>query len=575
MEIGSQVGRHRIESFLGKGAMAEVYKVWHQDLHRHEAMKVLPPALTHDRSFVERFLREARTAAGLHHPNIATVYTVSGADAPQPYFTMELLEGGDLADLIEARGRFSLEQASPILRQIAAALDYAHGRGLMHRDVKPANVMLTASGETHDIKVVDFGLARAQEAQGGTRMTQTGMIVGTPEYMSPEQGGSGAPVDHRTDIYALGVVAYEMLCGEPPFKAARDTSMLAVIMQHVRDAPRPPLELAPSLTKSANAAILRALAKEPEERFGSCGEFIKALEGAPQSGSVRKPAAVPRTEAAAGGVKKAGPLVPMLLGAALFGGVGLIGYSAWSNGNNGEVVVSAPAETATTEAISEPLPQATVAAATISVPQIVGKTEAQAREILKANGLGADATTGYSEAFETRQVMSQFPTPGSAVGAGAKVRFRISLGAQGGATGKTADKPTETSVSFRPDSGDIAAVKGRYQSWLSAWGAMNIEAYMDFYSRSVRQKRASGAPHGYSTLRKRMNDNWSRQGYVSIGSDDPDVSIDGEQLVLTAFQSYDSSTYWDKGVKRVVWGKEGGEWKIVEESFRKRDGGKK
>ena len=323
MQIGSQVGPFRVESFLGKGGMAEVYKVQHAGLARHEALKALPPALAADATFVARFLTEARTAAGLHHPNIAVIYSVSEADAPQPYFTMELVEGGDLADYLAQHGALSLEQARPLLEQIAAALDYAHRRGLMHRDVKPANILLESQGDEIRLKLVDFGLARAHEETGGTRLTSAGMIVGTPEYMSPEQGGSGAPVDHRTDIYALGVVAYEMLCGEPPFKAARDTSMLAVIMQHVRDAPRPPLELAPSLTKSANAAILRALAKEPEERFSSCGEFVKALYG---SGSVAPLRTV-------GAPKRALPIFPMLAGAALVAGVGILGFSVWNSRN--------------------------------------------------------------------------------------------------------------------------------------------------------------------------------------------------------------------------------------------------
>jgi serine/threonine protein kinase len=333
MEIGSQVGPYRIESLLGRGGMAEVFKVWHQDLHRGEAMKVLPPALTFDRSFVERFLREARTAAGLQHPNIATVFTVSSAEAPQPYFTMELIEGGDLADLIEARGRFSLDEALSILRQVAAALDYAGGRGLIHRDIKPANVML---GSDNQVKVVDFGIARAHEEAGGTRMTKTGMIVGTPEYMSPEQAGSGAPVDARTDQYSLGVIAYEMLCGAPPFRAQSETGMLSVLMAHVRDAPRPPLEQVPGLGANTNNALLQALAKNPADRFSSCSEFVRALEGgvrvaAPSKSASARPQSL--------------RLVPTLVGAALLVGVSLIGYSVWSGRGSSEIEVAPPTDT--------------------------------------------------------------------------------------------------------------------------------------------------------------------------------------------------------------------------------------
>ena len=138
MQDNSRIGPYRIDGLLGKGGMAEVWKAWHLNLHRYEALKILPPQMTFDKSFVERFLNEARMAAGLQHPNIATIHTVSEADCPQPYFAMELVEGGDLSDMLEARGPVPLQEAIPILAQIGAALDYSHSRGLIHRDVKPS-----------------------------------------------------------------------------------------------------------------------------------------------------------------------------------------------------------------------------------------------------------------------------------------------------------------------------------------------------------------------------------------------------------------------------------------------------
>ena len=329
MKIGDKIGPYRMDALLGRGGMAEVFKVHHDGLHRFEALKTLPPQMTFDKTFVERFLNEARTAANLQHPHIAAIYSVSAADAPQPYFTMELIESGDLADFIAEHPRLSLEEAAPILTQIALALDYAHGQGVIHRDIKPGNIMLKVSGRGgFDTKVVDFGIAKAAEEASGTRLTRTGMIIGTPEYMSPEQGGSGAKVGAATDQYALGVIAYEMLCGVPPFKAQSDTSPITIIMNHVRDEPRAPIVHNPQLSKAANNAILKALAKQPEDRFDSCGEFADALTGSKvvalpvwnEKKPMRQSVATPRR--APSGVLLAGLLIVALAGGAWFFGPG-------------------------------------------------------------------------------------------------------------------------------------------------------------------------------------------------------------------------------------------------------------
>lgn len=258
--------------------MAEVFKVWHTGLHRFEALKSLLPGLSSDALFVQRFLHEARIAAALSHPHIAAIYNVGPDSAPRPFFTMEFIEGGDLADLLERNGKMSLQQAISLLIPIADALDYAHARGVVHRDVKPGNVLLhTTSRSDWSAKVVDFGIARAQEDQGGTRLTKAGLIVGTPEYMSPEQAGNGQPVDHRTDLYSLGVIAYEMVCGQPPFWVQGNLSSLSVIASHLRDDPPPPRGIEPALPDSVNDAILKALAKNPDDRFATCASFMDAL----------------------------------------------------------------------------------------------------------------------------------------------------------------------------------------------------------------------------------------------------------------------------------------------------------
>ena len=393
IETGSVIDPYRVETLLGQGGMAQVWKARHSDLHRFEALKVLPPQLAFDRAFTARFLAEAKTTARLQHPNIAAIHAVSSADAPQPYFAMELIEGGDLADFIEAHGQFSLEAALPILEQIGAALDYAHGQGVIHRDIKPANVMLTG-GER--VKVVDFGIARAQEEAGGTRMTQAGMILGSPPYMSPEQGGSGAAISSRSDIYSLGIIAYEMLCGQPPFHESAQTSAIAVIMEHIRTPPPDPRTLNPAIMPATVAAIESALAKNPDDRPATAKAFIETLRGeraplvpaapifdsaAARSAPAYAPAYAQPTPTQTGGGKK---WVPALLGLVLLGGVALIGYSLGDKGDSKTVTVilpesaPAPVEEVVTPQETEPPPDEAE-----SKPVVTRDSEAEIREFFE------------------------------------------------------------------------------------------------------------------------------------------------------------------------------------------------
>jgi hypothetical protein len=280
MQEGDHVGPYIIQRLLGRGGMAEVYKAWYPRLNCYHALKTpLTQAGQEDSELVMRFLREAHVSARLRHPHIAVIHNVSGEDEAQHYFTMEYIEGEDLSDLIKQRGKMTLEEALPIARQIAEALDYAHANGVVHRDVKPSNVLLEANGQGGwNVKVVDFGIAKARlSAHQETRYTQAGMIVGTPEYMSPEQAEKPLDVDKQSDIYSFGIILYEMLCGHPPFRAAGDTSPLSVLMRHINEPPAPPNLTATGLPGRANKAVLKALAKKPEERFDSCKEFIEAL----------------------------------------------------------------------------------------------------------------------------------------------------------------------------------------------------------------------------------------------------------------------------------------------------------
>ncbi len=270
-------GKYELQAELGRGGMGIVYRAQDAMLRRSVAVKVLTPQLAADPSFVERFRHEAIAAANLRHPNIATVYDV-GQDVVRGdavhYLVMEFVEGQTLDRVLQRQGQpFSLQKTDEIIRQVAQALHYAHQRGMVHRDVKPANIML---GEDGHVTLMDFGLVRAGEL---THLTQTGTALGTPAYMAPEQI-MGAEVDRRTDIYALGVVIYELLTGDVPF---RRTTPLATVHAQVYDPPPPLREKRPELPASVESVVLRALIKNPGGRYrdvtGLASDFSRAITG--------------------------------------------------------------------------------------------------------------------------------------------------------------------------------------------------------------------------------------------------------------------------------------------------------
>jgi serine/threonine-protein kinase len=251
--------------------MAEVYRARDELLGREVAVKVLNERLSGDRTFVERFRREAQAAANLNHPNVVSLYDF-GADGSTYYIVMEFIDGRPLADIIKSEGPLMPERAAEIGVDVARALERAHAANLIHRDIKPSNIMLNSSGQT---KVTDFGIARAiGGGEGEQTMTQTGMVIGTAAYLSPEQA-QGAPVDQRSDVYSLGCVLYEMLGGRPPFTG--DTP-LSIAYRHVREDPQPPSTVNADVPAALDAVVMKALAKNPDNRYQSAGEMREDLE---------------------------------------------------------------------------------------------------------------------------------------------------------------------------------------------------------------------------------------------------------------------------------------------------------
>jgi hypothetical protein len=252
---------------LGRGGMGIVYRARERQLEREVAIKVLPFTLAFDRELVERFLREARTAAALEHTNIVPIYRV-GRRGDVIFFVMKLLRGQSVADRLRAKGRLTAGETRQVIIETAAALGYAHRRGVVHRDVKPDNLRHDEDGRC---VVTDFGIARSA---GATRLTTTGMSVGTPKYMSPEQARA-KDVDGRSDIYSLGIVGYECLTGNPPFDAG---DALGTLMKHIQ-APLPRPSFESDADRALYAVIERMLAKHPEDRFRDADELIAALGG--------------------------------------------------------------------------------------------------------------------------------------------------------------------------------------------------------------------------------------------------------------------------------------------------------
>ncbi len=271
-------GRYRLQRSIASGGMAEVWEAQDDILGRRVAVKVLHSHLATDQCFLARFRREAIAAARLAHPNVVATYD-TGVDDGVAWIVMERVDGSTLRQVLTDSSPLRPGRAVYIATQVADALDYAHRAGVIHRDVKPANILLT---ESDRVKVADFGIAKAaieaaEDASGASidfgDLTQSGAIVGTAKYLSPEQV-NGEPVDGRSDVYALGVVLYEMLCGEVPFTGETD---VAVAVQHATSTPRPPRQVREDIPVALEVVVLRAMAKLPDERYSSAAELHTAL----------------------------------------------------------------------------------------------------------------------------------------------------------------------------------------------------------------------------------------------------------------------------------------------------------
>src|SRR3954447_17169976 len=278
---GEEFAGHRIEGVLGRGGMGVVYRVTDLRLNRAVALKVITPALSADEDFRRRFQRESQLAASVRQQNVVTIYQAGESDGLL-FVTMELIQGTDLRGMISQRGRIDMASSAAIVTQIAMALDAAHATGLVHRDVKPANVLIADAQPLH-VYLTDFGLTKRTSSQSG--LTKTGLFVGTIDYAAPEQI-KGWPVDARAHVYALGCVLFGLVAGQPPFRRENED---ATMYAHTSEPPPALSSVAAGVSPALDAAVSRALAKEPDDRFQSAGDFPRAVAAAAAGDTVIEP----------------------------------------------------------------------------------------------------------------------------------------------------------------------------------------------------------------------------------------------------------------------------------------------
>ncbi len=463
-------GRYRALKRLGSGGMAEVWCAEDEVLGRRVALKLMGGRFAEDPDFRERFRREAQAAAGLTHPNIVGVFDRSEWDGT-PYIAMELVDGQTLKELVAERGPLPPNVAVGLTEQILRALGYAHRRGLVHRDIKPQNVIVDPEGQA---KVADFGIARAANS---TEMTQTGAIVGTVQYLSPEQA-EGHPVDARSDLYSTGIVLYELLTGHPPFDGE---APISVALKQINERPVPPGQMRPGIPPALEAVVMRSLEKDPALRYQSAEDFIAALEQArraPTRQIVMEPtpgepwddaersrwwiwaliAVVILLIAAGAYFLLAGEkvTVPNLVGrdaseaAEVLHNRDLeIAYLTVEDDKvpTNEVISQDPEAGEEVRTGSTVTVKVSGGRGTAAVPDVVGQSRDDAEQAVEDAGFKVKVTEAFSDSVDEGDVISVSPEPGKQATKGRTVTLTVSKGQEGvvvpGVVGNTADGATQ------------------------------------------------------------------------------------------------------------------------------------
>lgn len=532
--LPEQISRYRVLGLIGKGGMGIVVKGYDEMLQRTVAIKILSPHLAQDETTVARFLSEARAAASLQHPNIITIYE-AGEDKGLYYFVMEFVNGKDLATVLRERGSLSVEETLVIAEQIASALDYAHQRGIIHRDIKASNIMVTVDGL---VKVTDFGIARVL---GGERFTQTGVLVGTPEYMAPELW-EGKEASKASDIYAFGVLVYEMLTGEVPFSG---TTPMAVGYKHVHE-PVPIERLRGKVREGVIDALEVALAKSPEKRFQSALAFVRAIReqqtislltvtptvtplssAAPTSSDVI-PGAVSPLSPVKVTVQRSNWLIWFAGLLVVLGTVVVIGGSFISRHleEYHEKKTIYPKENKGTEMpFSKP-----------DTELIPSKAKLRMKVCEESNLLArADCPRVIWKEFEE---------------------------------GKEPDQECILQHRESVKVKDEEIIKSIIEQWKQAWQNGNLEEYMNFYSINFYSRYMKMNYNQWRDYKKKI---FSRYYKMEITIQSMTITIQDDEAVVKfyqVFKGYGVRIYMDRGWKTIKLIKEDGQWKIVQEEWK-------
>jgi|LSQX01.1.fsa_nt_gb serine/threonine-protein kinase len=534
---GTVLGNFEILEEIGRGGMGVVYRARQLSLDRVVALKVLTTTGMGDDTSAERFQREALAMAHLQHPGIVDIIEVGQQDDLR-YFAMQYVEGESLESLIRRGGCLDVEVAAEITAQIADALQHAHERGVVHRDIKPANILIKADGRA---VVTDFGIAKAMEGiSSGHSLTQG--AIGTPEYMSPEVI-RGNPFDGRADIYSLSIVTYQMLTGRVPFSG---TSPFQIAELHLTGQPAPLGSQGVSCPPWLESVILRGMMKEPADRFPSADEMAAALRGrqpsflSPASAGMSPHSVACAEQAIAAEARPrafALAIALAVLGCIVLGAAVVLG-------------ITSP------RAVQD---QGSLARSSITVPSVAGLPLVEARRTLEAVGLTPidDGEPEYSSL-----VTEQMPSAGQQVAPG-----------------------TAITLSIEPGDPDVAVQTGqpatqerleqRYWAWLDTWESKDLELYLSFYSEDCEIRRAGRPSYGKSLLETRLAEDFAGNAYISIESAEPTIELTGDTAMLSAWQEYDSPTWWDEGTKTLGWTYMADDWYISSESFAQAAGGSK
>ncbi|WP_431933741.1 Stk1 family PASTA domain-containing Ser/Thr kinase [Micromonospora sp. RP3T] len=446
-------GRYQVGELLGYGGMAEVHRGRDLRLGRDVAIKMLRADLARDATFQMRFRREAQNAASLNHPAIVAVYDTGEETAPTgetlPFIVMEFVNGRTLKEVLGVEGRLQPRRALEICADMCAALEFSHRHGIIHRDIKPGNVMLTQTGQ---VKVMDFGIARAL-ASGATTMTQTSAVIGTAQYLSPEQA-RGEAVDARSDVYAAGCVLFELLCGHPPFVG---DSPVSVAYQHVREQPPTPSTINPDVNPAVDAIVLKALSKNPLNRYQSAGEMradlLRAAAGRPVLATPVMPAEETMPMAAAAGGYQAAQQTQMMGPQTRQQPPARVGDPRKRRSSSWVIATFAALGVLAVIALGTALWLNQAGNEKVSVPQLGDRTQADAQAALTQAGLRFVPGTPVKNAeCKKGTVVGQNPGPGLRVDKNTPVTVQVCAG------------PDDVTIPQSLVGGTYTSVKGQLES---------------------------------------------------------------------------------------------------------------